>query len=1418
MKKLISIIIAASVLMSINYPIKAAGNETIEVTEYLNATWDSDSYYGKKLIGGESAPTSSSYWGSSFVFQNWFEDNASEFVKDPTGIREGNVIKTTVTQSDFFSASLNIKDGTMKSIISKDENYIYFATDIYIPGDYNGNCCLTWFSAPNSQAIGKFYINASQGIKAHYSTGCLAAAASEMYEKWITLGFMADKTNKKLTYYVNGEPIDGACDINGVWDGSINFGSKCMYLNNFSGRTSDYNIYFDNFRICSVPMISMDVKKGDIPNLIEDADITYDNVMGGTGKSKIVWENNTNAINEDTVIYGSVGYIPVIAKIKAAASGNMIVKEYLNAAWDKESYKDRVLEGTSGLNSVSFWGNIGGFQNWYESDASVFTEDPSGLKDGYCIKTNVGKNNYFSAAFKLINDDIKQEITSDENLLYMSTDVYIPKGFNGECNLTWYGTPNSKNVIGNFHFSCNDGIKVQNGLGATAKSRDEMIEQWHTLGILVDKKSKKVSYYVNGNAVADAENLDCAWDGTFNGQQLVYLNNFKNRTDDFIIYFDNFTIYSVPRVEVSIHKGEIPNLPQKMNWITDNVAGAAVSEKFLEWDDFDSYSEGIKAVKGKIDTKIPIRAKITVLDIITKYVNEAGREITGKIDNGVYLEVYDLKQPVYLAIGIYEDDRLIAVNGKDTTIGRDKVGFSQSELPANYSSCTIRGFLWDAGMTMIPLKSIDAFGTLEVFMAPIGVSGDGSANNPFTNFEDVLQYAGSLGNDRMALSVNMLPGEYEIDNTIQITGYSDITFKGNGNVTISGGKTANVSDMLKVTDETVLSKLPKNAKENVLQISLKDLGISSVGEQEVLGTGRYTIKKYYTDANLNGSPTVMCDGNMMTLARWPNNGYGSIEKVTDEGAVISNWSDENKGSDDYIGSEDRVLRGAEFEIPAEKATLWKNAENAWVYGLWKYDWQDLSTPVASVSSNSITTKYDLISGVNDSSAQQGGKFYIYNLIEELDTPGEWYIDRTQNTLYFWPPEGAKKINISLTNGLVSLIHSENIIFEGISFENSTGLGISTHNSTMININNCNFKNIYDYAVNLPSVCDSSVTNCEFSFLSSGGITVGGKKGVLETGNNIVSNCKIHDYALKNKMYNPAIYIGGTGAMITNNEIYNAPHNAIIITGNNHLIEYNNIYNVCNATNDAGAVYCGKSWVQRGNTIRNNYFHDICGDDKLGALHGVYLDDFFSGTIIESNIFENITGVNSSAIAGGGRSTEIKNNIFIDCLHMIRVNGFSTFNRDASKALKVWNDTNGYGVLNDSVQNNLAIYKSIYGDDFIDYKEVSGDEAIENLKYNITYAGSVMKNNVLYKTDNFKYSGQKPRFAKVDTSPYAYTEEPNATLSDLKWSYEPPQYIESEIGFKDESSKNYVLLDNSVIYVYYPDFIAPEFDKISAINK
>ena len=134
------------------------------------------------------------------------------------------------------------------------------------------------------------------------------------------------------------------------------------------------------------------------------------------------------------------------------------------------------------------------------------------------------------------------------------------------------------------------------------------------------------------------------------------------------------------------------------------------------------------------------------------------------------------------------------------------------------------------------------------------------------------------------------------------------------------------------------------------------------------------------------------------------------------------------------------------------------------------------------------------------------------------------------------------------------------------------------------------------------------------------------------------------------MYRSGIQLTGVGNVARHNLVDNAPHMAIGFSGNDHVIELNEIHSVCFESNDAGAIYCGRNWSMRGNTVRFNYLHHIYGHEGKGCV-GVYLDDQFSSASIFGNLFYKVP---RAAFIGGGRDNSIENNIFVECSPAVHV--------------------------------------------------------------------------------------------------------------------------------------------------------------------
>jgi hypothetical protein len=123
-----------------------------------------------------------------------------------------------------------------------------------------------------------------------------------------------------------------------------------------------------------------------------------------------------------------------------------------------------------------------------------------------------------------------------------------------------------------------------------------------------------------------------------------------------------------------------------------------------------------------------------------------------------------------------------------------------------------------------------------------------------------------------------------------------------------------------------------------------------------------------------------------------------------------------------------------------------------------------------------------------------------------------------------------------------------------------------------------------------------------------------------------------------------------GTVVSHNEIYNAPHSAIIYgqaeedrSGRSidNIIEYNYIHNVMNSTYaDAAVIYCGRTIADRGNIIQYNILSN-CGTGR--STWALYLDDGMAGQIVRGNVFFN---AGAYMVMAAGRENQLYENVDI----------------------------------------------------------------------------------------------------------------------------------------------------------------------------
>ena len=305
---------------------------------------------------------------------------------------------------------------------------------------------------------------------------------------------------------------------------------------------------------------------------------------------------------------GTVGGVVPAAHAENTADA---VKEFYHATWDNVE-ENRVLTGTSGFDSTQFWGGKLQFQNWHGDNNTTFVKDPDETREGISIKTTVTPTDSFSAKLDVISSDLKTALKGSDKKIYFSTDIYIPTGFDGECKLTWYSTPNAK-AIGTFKLDETSGITAT---GNTVLSADEMLNKWVTLGIVADKTDNTVSYYLNAEPISGAQDIT-GWDGSLDSlSPFMYLNDFKNNADSYDVYLDNMIACEIPKVSVNAELDGTAALPETVA-LTAEGASESVNMAAV-WESVDTSNVGTKTVYGKLGGYLPLTAEVNVADSVSE--------------------------------------------------------------------------------------------------------------------------------------------------------------------------------------------------------------------------------------------------------------------------------------------------------------------------------------------------------------------------------------------------------------------------------------------------------------------------------------------------------------------------------------------------------------------------------------------------------------------------------------------------------------------------------------------------------------------------------------------------------------------------------------------------------------------------------
>ena len=355
-----------------------------------------------------------------------------------------------------------------------------------------------------------------------------------------------------------------------------------------------------------------------------------------------------------------------------------------------------------------------------------------------------------------------------------------------------------------------------------------------------------------------------------------------------------------------------------------------------------------------------------------------------------------------------------------------------------------------------------------------------------------------------------------------------------------------------------------------------------------------------------------------------------------------------------------------FTVNSTRAARWAEevqtkGSDVWVHGYWKYDWSDSYMQVKamgpcddSVASGGVDPDPESVQLWNFTvfsrtlwyidwpawTISKNSRFYILNLLSELDSPGEYFIHKQSNMLYFYPPynlSSESEVFVSLVNQ--SIVSSSNVaaaaenefggsklhdvVFEDLAVMYGRTGGIDLLATDRVALVNMNVSNVGHFGVRVGNASNTVIDNLASSGCGCSAVIVGGGDWrTLRHANTTIRRSQLTKYSRWCRTCEAGIVFSGVGINVLDNTIGNAPANGILgaegndyqnstsrvvsrgLGGNDIVFRGNYLFDLCYAARDAGAFYVYNSLVKRGMVLVNNTFVNVWA--KEPTTHGVPL--------------------------------------------------------------------------------------------------------------------------------------------------------------------------------------------------------------------
>ena len=386
-------------------------------------------------------------------------------------------------------------------------------------------------------------------------------------------------------------------------------------------------------------------------------------------------------------------------------------------------------------------------------------------------------------------------------------------------------------------------------------------------------------------------------------------------------------------------------------------------------------------------------------------------------------------------------------------------------------------------------------------------------------------------------------------------------------------------------------------------------------------------------------------GERMTMARYPN-------KDPDDPhfGVWAHVRLADKGQKNRFVCTDDVIKD------------WTNVQQAEVCIHPTYGW---AWSVLRIKSVDREADEIVLSGNTPYGQTVGDRFYVQNLLEELDAPGEWYLDRDRSVLYFWPPEELDDGNVivPVMGSVITMKNASHVTVRGLTIEACDGNAVQIQDCESCTVAKSVIRNCGGSGVRIWGGHRSGARGNDIYATGAGGVSVdGGDRKTLEAGGNFADNNYIHHIAEFQRTYNTGVNLRGVGNRASHNLIHDCYHQGILMGGNDNVVEHNIVHHTNLGSEDTGGLYMSsRNYTMRGNVIRHNIFHHLGGFGKANSwtpasngrvkfeyphfTWGIYLDAPETGVHVYGNVLYSVP------ICGmfnhSGKDNTWENNIIID---------------------------------------------------------------------------------------------------------------------------------------------------------------------------